>query len=226
MRPVFILSFMVILSTAAAGADISFMTSDTLNFGDVESGTVLKGEIQFVNTGNDQVRIKRVNTSCGCTAAHIDKMFFEPGETATIPFSLNTRGFRNKVVKSISVEFENNDPATKTILLMANCINFLDITPRYLTFTRIQVNPDTSIVKEVRLMNRYNKPFTLDRIITDADVELQYIKKDIDPGDDYLFQVILNPKAPMMQNTQILIESSDPGMEKLRIPIYISVKDQ
>jgi hypothetical protein len=205
--------------------DIIYMTPDTLNYGEVTAGQIIRGQIKFINDRTESVQISRVNTSCGCTVAETDKKIYSPGEMATISFVLNTRGFKGLISKAITIDFENNNPPSKTFKISAKCIDYLDIQPRVLTFLNIKVNKDTTVQQAVHLINKYKNPIVIRSIHTDADVRIDFKKTEIAPGDDYIFRVLLKPGQEYQKNTQIFIESDSESMEPIRLPLYISVRN-
>ncbi len=140
---------------------VKFLTPVEIDFGEVPSGKVVEGKIQFVNTSDENVEIRELQVSCGCTAVEAVKRNYAPGDTATVNFKVNTRGFHGKVQKSITVEFENSNIPVQTVLIQIDCIDYLDCYPNYVTFTQIHVNADTTIEREVLLTNHYRETVTL-----------------------------------------------------------------
>lgn len=77
-------------------------------FPKVKEGTKLKHEFIFTNSGNAPLVIRRVTTSCGCTAALISADTIPPGKEGKISVEFDTRGYFGQVTKQIYVE--SNDP--------------------------------------------------------------------------------------------------------------------
>ena len=50
----------------------------TINFGSVNSGENVQVEFKFKNVGNEVLILKNISTSCGCTAARIEKKEYIP----------------------------------------------------------------------------------------------------------------------------------------------------
>src|SRR5436189_6374552 len=74
-------------STALAvspGPKIQFADM-TFDFGKIDSGTLVKHEFVFTNTGSATLEIKDVKPGCGCTAAGTWDKTVEPGKTGIIP---------------------------------------------------------------------------------------------------------------------------------------------
>jgi len=81
---------------------------DSWDFGKVDQGKVLTHEFNFTNEGDAPLQIKRVRTTCGCTAALVSEKKIAPGKSGKIKVTLNTRGFEGQLNKFVYVE--TNDP--------------------------------------------------------------------------------------------------------------------
>ncbi len=92
---------------AAKGPKIKFK-EESRNFGKIDQGKVLTHVFVFRNEGDSTLTIKKVSTTCGCTAALISDKNVAPGKKGEIKVSFNTRGLAGKVTKYIYVE--SNDP--------------------------------------------------------------------------------------------------------------------
>ncbi len=92
----------------------------TWDFGKVKQGKQLVHVFKFKNDGNEPLEIKKVKTSCGCTAAVLSKKRIPPGEQGEIKVAFNTSGYAGKVQKYIFVETNESNKVKKTLVLKAN----------------------------------------------------------------------------------------------------------
>lgn len=90
------------------GPKIKF-NEETWDFGRVKQGKVLTHVFVFKNEGDETLLVKKVKTSCGCTAALVAEKEIAPGKQGEIKVTFNTRGFGGKLSKYIDVE--SSDPA-------------------------------------------------------------------------------------------------------------------
>jgi len=81
---------------------------DSYNFGRVLQGKTVEYTFTFENRGTDDLLIKEVTTSCGCSAALVSANVIKPGETGQIKVSYDSQGRAGKVSRTISVV--SNDP--------------------------------------------------------------------------------------------------------------------
>jgi len=80
------------------------------DFGEVTEGVIVKFSFQVKNVGNEALHITNIMTSCGCTAAALQKDELQPGEEAPISVEFNTEaksGIQHKVVTLASNDASN-----------------------------------------------------------------------------------------------------------------------
>ncbi|HKI79369.1 MAG TPA: DUF1573 domain-containing protein [Ignavibacteriaceae bacterium] len=87
----------------------------TFDFGDVKKGEVVSHNFTIVNRGNSTLEIKRIRTSCGCTAALLNKTKLEAGESGVIHVEFDS-SIENGSVSRI-IEVISNDPINEKSIL-------------------------------------------------------------------------------------------------------------
>ena len=90
------------LSFADKGPRISF-TTDHHDFGNVLQGKTVEYTFRFENKGTEDLLIKEVTTSCGCTAALVSSSTVKPGENGEITVSYDSQGRAGAVSRTITV---------------------------------------------------------------------------------------------------------------------------
>ncbi len=95
------------LSFAEKGPRINFI-NDHHDFGSVLQGKTVAYTFLFENKGTEDLWIKEVTTSCGCTAALISSNIVKPGEKGEITVSYDSQGRAGTVSRTITVV--SNDP--------------------------------------------------------------------------------------------------------------------
>ena len=90
------------LSFADKGPRISF-TTDHHDFGNVLQGKTVEYTFRFENKGTEDLLIKEVTTSCGCTAALVSSNTVKPGEKGEITVSYDSQGRAGAVSRTITV---------------------------------------------------------------------------------------------------------------------------
>lgn len=87
----------------------------TYDFGNVKAGELVKYKFMIANNGDDLLKIENVITSCGCTAAALDKKELKPGESVPLGIEFNSTGRSGPQAKYISIMC--NDKATPQVRL-------------------------------------------------------------------------------------------------------------
>ena len=73
------------------------------NFGTIKQGESVTHEFTFTNTGKNDLIIRKIKASCGCTATQPADKVIKPGATSNIKATFNSRGKRGKQNKTITV---------------------------------------------------------------------------------------------------------------------------
>ncbi len=93
-------------------------TEATLNPGPLEES--VSASFKFKNTGDKSVEISDVKSSCGCTAAQLDKKIYAPGESGEVTAILNIGSRQGLQVTAITVT--TNDGEKPVTLIMKTLI--------------------------------------------------------------------------------------------------------
>lgn len=91
------------------------------NFGKVIQGEIVTYNFKFTNTGNSDLIIAKVSTSCGCTASDYPTDPVKPGETKSIEAKFDSKGrmgFQNKRITVLT----NATPSKKNLYIKADVI--------------------------------------------------------------------------------------------------------
>lgn len=78
------------------------------DFGNVQQNQKLVYEFIVMNTGTEELEIKRLSTTCGCTAAITKDRTVPPGGSTKLEVTFETRKYKGFIERSVSVA--SNDP--------------------------------------------------------------------------------------------------------------------
>lgn len=224
-----ILSLLLILFVLPcfSEAKVEYLTPKLIDFGKVKEGQQLDGEISFINRGDEEVIISRIQPGCGCTVANVKKKRYAPGEKATIKFTLKTNHFRGLIRKGIQVAFKNEDVPNERFTLQAQVFTDLELSPKYLHFRNVFVNPDTLVTKYVKFKNSSQEPIRISN--TEYKSELFRVvpeKFTIPVGETYLLRVEMTPKKVTRENTIVTFDTNLKEKSKVKLHVYSYVKPQ
>lgn len=207
-KTVFSILIALPISLVLGGPGVMYLTPDLIDFGEVSEGDLLRGEIRFVNSGDEELLVDNVRPSCGCTVTHLESKSFAPGDTARIPFTLNTSRFKGTIRKNIRVYFKDKSVGTKKFVIQSKIISELDLSPSYVHFKNIKANPDTVITQFAKFANNSDAPIEIK--VKEYNNDLIQIKPEkfkIPAGETYLVRVELRPEKPKRANTTISFET-------------------
>lgn len=98
-----------------ANAPVATFNTKSHDFGEMKQGEKRDYTFMLTNDGKTDLHIRRVRSSCGCTAVAPAKKVIAAGESAPIKVTFDSRGKRGRQSKSITVI--TNDPKTPTTTL-------------------------------------------------------------------------------------------------------------
>ncbi|MBU1010879.1 MAG: DUF1573 domain-containing protein [Bacteroidetes bacterium] len=91
------------------------------DFGRLIMGEKVSFVYKFTNTGDKDLIITKVSTSCGCTASQYTTDPVKPGEDGRIEVTFDSSGQKGMVNKSITV-ISNTQPQNNTLRLRAQVV--------------------------------------------------------------------------------------------------------
>lgn len=91
---------------------------EEFDFGGVEQDQKLVHEFTIHNVGTEDLEIRRISTSCGCTAAIPAERVVKPGGSTTLEVVLETRKYKGVIDKSVSVA-SNDRAVVRTVRVRA-----------------------------------------------------------------------------------------------------------
>ncbi len=105
-----------------ANAAVASFEPKTYDFGEMNQGDKKECTFTLTNDGKSDLIIRRVRSSCGCTAVAPSKNVIAPGETAPIKVTFNSRGKRGRQSKSITVITNDPKNPSATLRISSNVI--------------------------------------------------------------------------------------------------------
>ncbi len=206
---------------------IEWVGSSSIDFGKVKEGEVLEGKFRFANKGKTPVHIREVHASCGCTTNQLSKMIYNPGETATISYSVKTKGFRGPIRKTIEVQFEEEHLEPLVYVIQATVISEIEVNPSFVDFKRLVVNPETTVTKEIRIRNNGEKPVHITEIKNPCTLlSVKMEKSAILPGEEIVILLSLRPGREETNNVDLWIETNHPSRSRIMIPVFFRIQGE
>lgn len=98
-----------------ANAPVIEFNEKSFDFGEITQGQKVEHDFTVSNKGKENLIIRKVKASCGCTAVKPEKTVLEENETTTIHVTFDSRGKSGRQQKTVTII--SNDPKQSNILL-------------------------------------------------------------------------------------------------------------
>ncbi|MDA3872956.1 MAG: DUF1573 domain-containing protein [Kiritimatiellae bacterium] len=185
------------------------------DFGQKRTGEVVQHDFTLQNRGNTQLKIHKIQTSCGCTTMAAKTMELEPGEEKKLTVELNLSGRIGKQMQQVILH--TNDPENRTyrLKMQGEAVPEIQVEPRTLNLQQTQ--PDEPHQGTVTLTSTTGKPFTIQKATANRD----RLEIEIERAEDGLSSAVkVTPKPQDGQGhfTDVLeVETSNDSMSSIRI---------
>ncbi|MDD4644607.1 MAG: DUF1573 domain-containing protein [Bacteroidales bacterium] len=93
----------------------AILDEESYNFGTITPGQPVTHDFILKNEGKDPLIIRKISTTCGCTASKPDKYEIKGGESTTLKCSFDSRGKKGKQFQTITLIV--NDPLQSNLVL-------------------------------------------------------------------------------------------------------------
>ncbi len=97
-------------------------SSKLIGYGNVTQGEKAVFDFVFKNTGQEDLIIRKVKASCGCTATKPQKTRLKTGEESFVRITFNTAGYIGKQTKQITIVCNDPDDAVIRLSINANVV--------------------------------------------------------------------------------------------------------
>ncbi len=98
------------------------LSSKRFNLGNVNEGKVVEFKVRVINEGKKPLIIKKVVSSCGCTAALMSDSKIMPGSSGWLNVKFDSSKRSGKISRTVSIYSNDPQHPVETITLFANII--------------------------------------------------------------------------------------------------------
>ncbi len=112
--------FSSLSKTDLENAPVFKVASTTVDLGKIKGNTQNEVEFKFTNAGKNDLILRYVRATCGCTAVQQGNqgVGIKAGQSSSIKATFNSGSYKGKVTKAIYVY--TNDPKNSEVVLMLN----------------------------------------------------------------------------------------------------------
>jgi hypothetical protein len=134
------------------------------DFGRVNGEPVISHNFQLKNTGSEDLVIRRIQTSCGCTTPGIRSMTIRPGDTAELPVKMDLKGRSGKQTQHITLHSNDPDTPRKVLKVTGMAVPPIEITPRTLNLKRVPSDDLDAGAGSIELTSQNGEAFTVEEV--------------------------------------------------------------
>ncbi len=192
------------------------------DFGTVLQGNAIMHIFKLKNSGNEELKLKNPKITGKSTTVRFQNSL-QPGQEMEITLKIDTNNLIGEV--ETGVIFSTNDPQNPEIeLKMSGLIKpIIDVRPMADVF--FSVYKGESSEKSVTIVNKYEKPLQITKIISNSN-RFSYQLKTVKEGQEYQFFVKVDPKASLGRTMEkVTLFTNNDKMPKFDIGVNIFVKD-
>jgi hypothetical protein len=223
--PLMAILMAIAVTVCLQAQNVRRVTPEKIEFGRLPEGRTVEGDIRFTNAGAAPVRIQRIQASCGCTTTKTEKMTVEPGDTASVHYSVRTQGFRGIVRKTITFYFTDPQEKELEFVIEGTLYSDLEVTPSFIDFQGVAQDLNSTLMQKVTVTNQTEKPLRITSVRATSDLlNVSPERASIPPGKAQVIQVTLRPSKAVTQDADIWIETDSPSRPKFAVPVFIQVE--
>ena len=191
-------------------------------FPQVYEGEKVKYSFKFKNTGSEVLKIKDVNTSCGCAVANKPEDV-QPNQSSEINVEFDTTGKVGKDKDNvITIETNSKHKKYETIqLTLKGDVRSIIEHPENINFGQVKNNQSSQSFK-INIANDLNETFK----IKSVDATPKFIKtefSEVIPGKEYEIKVSINYPEALEEQEKLIKKALDanPSYKPVKpFPIY------
>jgi len=201
-----------------AGPKLEVIGGENIDAGSHTRGQPVHYEIKFKNTGDADLQILSVSTSCGCSTALATSDTIKPGDEGSINFTFNGNGF-GPVAKNVFINTNEAPNNVHTLLVGMNMTDPLTLDPASI-MTQGKVGDE--IKQTATLQNSLDKEVTISEVSSNSPVvKVSADKTTIGAGDKASFDISIKIYEDSPVNAAVIIKTSE---GEYQIPILVDIK--
>ncbi len=141
--------FLLGCQTLTCAAPKIVFEKEQLDFGSVVTGDPVKVSFNFKNTGDANLEIIGVYTSCGCAKCQPLEKTISPGKSSAIEVVFNSAGYTGLIAKKVEVQTNDPSRSTLTLRIIGRIDTVATILPPKMNFGTIKPGSTHTVTLEV-----------------------------------------------------------------------------
>jgi thiol-disulfide isomerase/thioredoxin len=161
-----------------------------VDFGAFYAGKQIDHTFKIANKGDGDLHITRIYPGCGCTVTGKYPNLLKPGESAEVPFTMNTAAFRGPFAKTPTIYSDDPTNPQFRLTMKGEAKRYIDVTRTGVEFENLI--GDQPKVRTVEIINNTETPLKLTLQPESASVYKFELKEKL-PGKTFELKVTASP---------------------------------
>ena len=213
------LSLFICAVTGFAQPKFESVDGNNINTGNHIKGQPVTYEVKFKNSGDADLAIKSVSTSCGCSTALTSNNSVKPGEAGSINFTFNGQ-YTGQISKSIYIT-TNEAEASHTVTMTMTMVDPLSVNPNSI-ISEGKVGDEINQIATIT--NSLDKDVTISEVSSNSPVvKVTNDKTVLKTGEAASVNITIKIFEDSPVNAAVVIKTSEGDYQ---IPIFVDIKKQ
>lgn len=213
-----VLFVLPILIYSQSGPKLEVDGGDAINTGTHLRGKEVNYDISFKNTGDQDLKITAVQTSCGCSSALASNDVIKPGESGTIKFTFNGLGF-GTVTKAVTISTNEAAGNVHTLQVTMTMADPVTLNPQSI-ISEGKVGDE--LKQTATVLNSLENDISISEITSNSPViKITSDKMKLTAGETATLNISIKIYEESAINAAIIVKTS---VGEFQIPVLIDVK--
>ncbi len=192
------------------------------DFGTVDETEVVQHLFTLRNEGDLPLEIRKVETSCGCTATQVGGNQIQPGSSTPLTAKINLRGRRGRQEKTITVS--TNDPAQPALVLKLSGMVTAEVEVSPVRVDFLDLKPDQVAERIITITALAGPPLQITGVDARSAAFVTARSVPLEEGKSYQIRMQSNPPFnPGVNRGMVTVSTSNPKYPIIYLPVSLTV---
>ncbi|HEV3119409.1 MAG TPA: DUF1573 domain-containing protein [Gemmataceae bacterium] len=211
---------------ASAGSWADAMFDDlSKDFGSVPRGPAVAHPFRLTNNTGQQLHIRGVRVSCGCTTASAEETDIAPGKSTVVNASMDTRRFIGHKAVTVYVTFDQPQWAEVRLLVQADGRDDINVSPE--AFALGQARRGSKPRGSINVTFYGNTDAQITGVERESNYILAAVRETRRDGGEVSYEVIASIRndCPVGKwYSDLWLKTNNPSMPRVRLPLTVEIQ--
>jgi mRNA-degrading endonuclease toxin of MazEF toxin-antitoxin module len=214
-----------------------YSTEKEYDFGNIVKGSVVSHNFEVINNGDAELKIYKVHSSCGCTAANPNKDILQPKESTKIKVTFNSSGRSGRQKKYINIFSNDKLNPRYRLVIYANILTKEEVAKTDIATPHIwventkhnfgTVKEGTVLTWDLKIKNIGDTTLIIKDVQTSCGCTAALLSNDnLEPGKSGNIKIEMDTSGMKgMKSRVIAVTSNDPLNPRTVITLFVTVEE-